>query len=43
LETPSDRNLPASEVETIEDAEEQAIIREMLDRQFPYSQILFPV
>ncbi|MEK7243734.1 MAG: hypothetical protein AAB112_06180, partial [Thermodesulfobacteriota bacterium] len=39
----TETGLPASEVETIEDAEEQAKIREMLNRQFPYSQILFPV
>lgn len=39
----TETGLPASEVEAIEDAEEQAKIREMLNRQFPYSQILFPV
>lgn len=39
----TETGLPASEVETIEDAEEQAKIREILNRQFPYSQILFPV
>jgi hypothetical protein len=39
----TETGLPESEVETIEDAEEQAKIREMLNRPFPYSQILFPV
>jgi hypothetical protein len=39
----TENGVPVSEVETIEDAEEQAKIREMLTRQFPYSQILFPV
>ncbi len=38
----TETGLPASEVETIEEAAEQAMIREMLSRQFPYSQILFP-
>ena len=39
----TETGLPASEVEPIEDAEEQARIRDMLNRQFPYSQILFQV
>jgi uncharacterized protein (UPF0248 family) len=38
----TETGLPASEVETIEEAKEQAMIREMLSRQFPHSQILFP-
>jgi hypothetical protein len=38
----TENGVPVSEVESIEDAEEQAKIREMLNRQFPHSQILFP-
>ena len=39
----TENGVPVSAVESIENEEEQAKIREMLNRQFPYSQILFPV
>ena len=39
----TENGLPISEVEPIEDLDEQADILALLERQFPYSQILFPV
>jgi hypothetical protein len=39
----AENGIPLSEVETIEDAQEQTEIRALLEHQFPYSQILFPV
>jgi len=38
----TENGLPVSEVEPIEDEKEQAEIRQILESQFPYSQILFP-
>lgn len=37
-----ENGIHVSEVEPIEDLDEQADIRALLERQFPYSQILFP-
>jgi hypothetical protein len=39
----NENGLPVSEVEPIENKREQADIRQLLNHQFPYSQILFPV
>ena len=38
----TENGLPVSEVEPVEDEKEQAEIRQILESQFPYSQILFP-
>jgi hypothetical protein len=38
----SENGVPVSFVEPVEDEKEQAEIRQILESQFPYSQILFP-
>ncbi len=38
----SEKGTPLSVVDLVEDKADQAEIRELLEREFPYSQILFP-
>ena len=38
----TENGLPVSEVEPVENEKEQAEIRQIMESQFPYSQILFP-
>ncbi len=38
----SEKGTPLSVVDPVEDKADQAEIRELLEREFPYSQILFP-
>jgi len=38
----TENGVPVSEVESVENEQGQADIRQLLDRRFPHSQILFP-
>jgi hypothetical protein len=38
----SERGTPLSTVDPVEEKADQAVIRELLEREFPYSQIVFP-